>query len=1084
MAGDNADIVIRVRSDGIATADSQLKQLMQTGIRVETVTKDVERGFKKASDEGKRLGATMTAINTIASVTTLAAYAGAVTHLADQWTVLTNKLANANFEQERMVDVQNRVFEIAQRTRTGLDATSTLYARMVRSLQQYNITALQSGQLTEIINKAMIVSGATTAESTAAIIQFSQALQSGVLRGDEFRSVMEQAPRLGKMIADGLGVGTGGLRALANQGKLTADVVINSIAKAGATIDEEFNRTIPTLAQNFEIATNNAIKFVGTSASVTSGVSLLGSGVVALSENLDTLSTVAVVLATSLAGNMLSAIGRSAAASTQMNIIAAESSAANIKLVSTLTASSAARYQAAQATLAQVAAERQAIQTAFAADQQYYKGISTLSALLQNTGHVRAATEAVAVAQGAMATRMAVATTASRVLTVSIGALNTVMTTLGGPVGVILLAASAWYMYSQNAKQADTDARNLASSHEELTERLKRLTVVQQEALAVQLQRASVNLAEQVQREQEAVNELTQRYDNIQRTIERTAQSSWVYKSAVEDLSKVQGDLKIATAELELVTQKKTETDQNLAFVQRNLAAATNGATDAIVLQNGVMTISAQVAQNRSETLVKALQAQNNEYQIAQYKLDGNKKAAAQLADAQNRLGKVYGDNEKFIKDYINGHTNANEVLTEEQKGIIEFLNTSGRAYEAQERLAEGVRNMKKEARDERAFARYSEQWDKTLEKVEARGATSLERLRIQQEGEIRNVKLKAERAKATEEELGRALVAISVKYARLRQEEADKFAPGRKIQHDYEESQKTIEQIAKAGMLSDQEIAQARLDAEGEFLKQKTQLQIDHAVAQKDLMRAVYDPIMEAQVEYDTQLAQLEAYHDAGLVSEENYLNKKHELYTKLLKDQTVAQNSVVMSYMSSVGAIGGAMATILEAAGAKGSKAYKAMFALSKSFSIAQAGLNLATAISQAMADPTALTPAQKFANMAAVATAGAALVTQVSAVGMAHDGIDNIPREGTWLLDKGERVVDRRTNEDLKDFLSNSNSGNGGGNIIYLTQQIYVQGNGDAALQAAVKAGADMGTEQAVNRIQADAMNNGTIYRLTRG
>lgn len=1083
MADNNADIVIRVRSDGVATADSQLKRLMETGIRVETVSKSMERGFKKANDEGKRLGSTMTAINTIASLTTLATYAGVVTHLADQWTVLTNKLANANFEQERMVDVQTRVFDIAQRTRTSLDATSTLYARMVRSLQQYNITAQQSGYLTEVINKAMIVSGATTAESTAAIIQFSQALQSGVLRGDEFRSVMEQAPRLGKMIADGLGVGTGGLRALANQGKLTADVVINSISNAASTIDAEFARTVPTLAQNFEIATNNAIKFAGTSSSVTGGVAMLGQGVVSLSENLDTLSNVALVVATSLAGNMLSALGRSALASTQMNIIAAESSAANVKLVTSLTATSTARYQAAQATLAQVAAERVAIQSAFAADQQYYKGISTLSALLQNTGHVRVATEAVAVAQTTMASRMAFATTASRVLTVSIGALNSVMTVLGGPLGLIMLAGSAWYMYSQNAKQADTEARNLASSHEDLTNRLKTLTLVQQQALAVQLQRASVNLGEQIEKEQYAVNELTQRYDTIQRTIERSSKSSWVYRDAVKSLSEVQGDLTIATANLETTTQKKAQTDENLAFVQRNVEAATRGATDAIILQNGVMKISAQVTQSRSEALVKAIRAQNNEFEIAQYKLNGNNRAASQLADAQNRLGKVYGENEKFIKDYINGHVKADETLSEEQKGIVEFLNTSGRAYEAQARLAEGVRKMKTEARDARAFERYSEQWDKTLEKVEARGATSLERLRIQQEGEIRNVKLKAERAKATEEELGKALLAISVKYARLRQEEADKYAPGRKIENDYKEAQQTIDQIAKAGLLTDQEISQARLDAESNYLRQKLQLQVDNAVAQKDILRAVYDPLTEAQVQYDAQLAQLEAYHSEGLVSEENYLNKRHELYTNLLKEQANAQNSVVMSYMQSVGSLSNAMAVVLEAAGAKGSRAYKVMFALSRSFAIAQAALNLTTAVSQAMADPTAITPVQKFANMAAIAAAGASLVTQVASVGMAHDGIDSIPKEGTWLLDKGERVVDRRTNEDLKDFLRDSNSGNTGGNVIYLTQQIYIQGNGDAALKAAVQAGADLGTQQALQQVQADAMNNGKIYQTIR-
>lgn len=1023
---DNADIVIRVKTDGITSADAQLKRLMETGIRVETVSVALENQWKRTAKTTKSLTVATDALHASMTLVGLAMPIAGVAALADQWTNLTNKLANANIENEKMVDIQTRVFDISQRTRTSLDATSTLYSRMARSLAQYHVTAVEVAQVTETINKAMIVSGATTAESTAAIIQFSQALQSGVLRGDEFRSVMEQAPRLGKMIADGLGVGTAGLRKLALQGQLTTDVVINAISKASNTIDEEFNRTIPTFSQNLEIATNNAIKFAGTTTAISGSVSALGNGIVFLSEHLEELSNIALIAAASLGGKMVSGAQKWLIAEAQVTASSARVQSANIAVVDGLTKTAAARYQAAQATLAQVAAERQAIQTAFAADKQYYKGISTLSALLQNTGQVRAATEAVAAAQATLATRMGMAAVASRTLTVGLTALSGVMSVLGGPVGLVLTVAAGWYMYSQNAKQADQEARNLAVSQDDLTQKLKGLTLAQQEALSVELQRASVNLADQLQKQQAEVNSLTQQYDTATRTLARTSKESWGYASASDRVVQTQGDLKIALGELDAISQKKIQTDQNLAFVQGNVEAATRGATNAIVLQNGVMTINAQVAQTRSDALVKALQAQNNEYRVAQYRLDGNSKAAAQLSDVQNRLGKSYADNKQFIDDYIAGKKLSTKALTEEQKGLVEFIDISGKAYEAQQALAQGKKADTQSRVDARRMERYSEQWDKTLEKVEARGATSIERLRLQQEGEIRNVKLKAERAKATEDELGRALNAITVKYARLRQEEADKYAPGRKIEREYQEAQQTISQIAKAGLLKDKELAQARLDIEDQYLKAKTQLQIENAVTEQETIRGLYDPVQAAQNQYNEELAALEAYHNAHLVSEEDFLRKKHELYTELLKQQSENQTSVVKDFAQSAASMGGSMATILDAAGKKSSGAYKAMFALSKSFAISQSLLNLSTAVSQAMADPTALTPVQKFANMAAVAAAGAGLVSNIMAVGMAHDGIDNVPKEGTWLLDKGERVVDKRTNGDLKDFLASGGSG----------------------------------------------------------
>ncbi|WP_156171601.1 tape measure protein, partial [Dyella japonica] len=181
----------------------------------------------------------------------------------------------------------------------------------------------------------------------AAIIQFSQGLQSGVLRGDEFRSVMEQAPRLGKMIADGLGVGTAGLRQMANTGQLTADVVINSISKAASTINDEFARTIPTFSQRMEIANNNLIKFAGTSTSVQTVVNSMGAVIETATDHLTLLSNTAIGVAAIIGGRMITALAAQIAAFIQLNAIKAKSSAIKIRTIVGITRSAVARYNQA-----------------------------------------------------------------------------------------------------------------------------------------------------------------------------------------------------------------------------------------------------------------------------------------------------------------------------------------------------------------------------------------------------------------------------------------------------------------------------------------------------------------------------------------------------------------------------------------------------------------------------------------------------------------------------------------------------------------------------------------------------------------
>lgn len=143
-----------------------------------------------------------------------------VASYADAWTTLNNKIANSRRPGEEQADVMQRIFDLSQATQSSLNGTATLYARLERGTRLYNTSAEDLTRLTTIINQGFAVSGATAQEAENAIIQLSQGLAAGALRGEEFNSVSEQGSRLTIALADSLGVTLGQLPWLPLRGLL------------------------------------------------------------------------------------------------------------------------------------------------------------------------------------------------------------------------------------------------------------------------------------------------------------------------------------------------------------------------------------------------------------------------------------------------------------------------------------------------------------------------------------------------------------------------------------------------------------------------------------------------------------------------------------------------------------------------------------------------------------------------------------------------------------------------------------------------------------------------------------------------
>lgn len=218
--------------------------------------------------------------------------------MANEFQNLQNRLRYlAGGDMQKVNAMFGELQGVASRTRADLSSTTEAFVRMSLATKSMGLSTGETLQLTESLNKAISLSGATGAEAAAGMIQLSQGLASGALRGDELRSVMEQLPAVADVIASSLGVSRGELRKMGEDGKITADVIVKAFKKAGATLDKDFGNTVPTVSQSITAFKNELMVTVGelnSSMHITEAfgdaLSSLGTVVKVLAETLGTMA--------------------------------------------------------------------------------------------------------------------------------------------------------------------------------------------------------------------------------------------------------------------------------------------------------------------------------------------------------------------------------------------------------------------------------------------------------------------------------------------------------------------------------------------------------------------------------------------------------------------------------------------------------------------------------------------------------------------------------------------------------------------------------------------------------------------------
>jgi tape measure domain-containing protein len=211
-----------------------------------------------------------------------------IVELADAWNLMNARLKLATAGTREFTTAKQALFAIAQRIGVPIAEVTTLYGKLQQAVRMLGGEQQTAFDITEAISQALRISGASANEAQSALLQFGQALSSGVLRGEEFNSVVENSPRLAQALADGLNVPIGRLRAMAEQGQLTADVVVKSLLSQKDKLATEYAQLPQSVGQAFTRLQNAFGQWVSKLDESTGMTQKLAAALDWLSKNLDT----------------------------------------------------------------------------------------------------------------------------------------------------------------------------------------------------------------------------------------------------------------------------------------------------------------------------------------------------------------------------------------------------------------------------------------------------------------------------------------------------------------------------------------------------------------------------------------------------------------------------------------------------------------------------------------------------------------------------------------------------------------------------------------------------------------------------
>lgn len=958
-----ARLVLSVDSTSGLKAASDLDRLEAASRKAEGGFDQLERQTKRNAIATGHLKTAVAALGTTlvaaVSATALRSAAG----LVQTYQEMAERVQMATRSQAEFDLVQRRLLNTANGTYRSLSEAQELYIRTADSLRSMGYSTQQALDVTDSMSYAFVTNATSAERAEAAISAFSKSMNTGRVAADQWETITSALPSVINEIADATGRSAAEIRAMGAAGKLSARDLSEGLRKSlddNAKAAANMATNLKDAGVRAETAITSILVAVekqsGAIQTVTNSITAAADSVLEFSEDteamksaLDGISTAAEYLAVALGARLVTAMLAYTSAQGQAAVATVVRIAKEREALAVSAARATAERQSAMAALAVAKAEFEAA-----------RGTNAHAIAARNLSAAQAVALQAAANQAAAQNAL---NSAMRVGTIVAGGLRSAMALLGGPAGVILLAAGALYTFASNARDAKQPVDLLTDSVNDLGDATLRalradlLTKIETESRGASGELTALNARVETLR------------DNLARYPNSAKAQEW-------------------REELERTAEKALIADEALEKYRKRLQAV----DEEIAKRSKAPDLSDPEEPTTSAEGQKAIARMREQLDLA--KLQGE--ARARLAAIQS-LG-----------------ADATKEEREEAEQLATQLYRLEEAERARGKTSE--KNLKQQisALELQAQMLGMSATEATLYKLSMDGAS--------------------------ESQLASARNALQAVEAYEKQAEAL-----RQVNEAEENTNREAVSIIDA-LMTEEEAIRASYERRRQIIMGATLLTAEER----------NEAMIRLEQERDEKLLEVNgSYWERYLAAAEKSLGNFDELAGNVLEGFSSrfgdAFESMVFDAQSLGDAVSGlaeAMArSVVNALGQMAAQwiAYQAVQLLvGKTVQASAASTMTFNALAaqqmaaiNAFASTAAIPIVGPFLAPAAAATAIAATTPMVGAVaslslaGMAHDGIDSVPREGTWLLDKGERVVDQRTNADLKDFLSSG--GDGGSEVI---------------------------------------------------
>lgn len=632
------ELIIKISANS-RSFQSEISRASRMGQDYYRTMQNGGRQSAAASREMRRALAEVTdQINTAKSsaLNMAGAFAGAfatghLISLADEWNSVNARLKQASQSSDDFQASQRELMAISQRTGTAFSDNASLFARSAASMREYGYSSEEVLKVTEAISTGLKLSGASTAEASSVITQFSQALAQGVLRGEEFNSVNENGDRVIRALAAGMGVARKDLKAMADNGKLTADKVVPALISQLGALRDEYAAMPDTVSSSATKVENAFMAWVG-GANEASGVTKTLSGVLnGIAGNIDTVATAAGALVAVGVARYFGNMAASAGSATVGLITAArnEVALAEAQLRGTQIATARARaavYRAQQAVAATRGTERQAAAEAKLAAAQ--------ASLTRN-----------------IVARTAAQTTLNTVTSVGSRLLSGALGLVGGVPGLVMLGATAWYTMYQNQEQARESARQYAATIDEIRQKTSAMSLPEASDNEEKTRQALEEQNRLINEQEGKIRGLKNQIADYQRWLDESSQSGSGAEIILKGLAEATNQLAVEQSRLTQMQGKAQSIQDVLAGLEerrvaliRQQAAEQNKAYQSLLIMNGQHTEFNRLLGLGNELLQQRQGLVNVPLRLPQATLDDKQQTALNNSKRELALSRLKGE--------------------------------------------------------------------------------------------------------------------------------------------------------------------------------------------------------------------------------------------------------------------------------------------------------------------------------------------------------------------------------------------------------------------------------------------------------